>query len=215
MDTLERYAKRSKEYYEKNVGKLDKSALKKGYRQERIKDYQDYVEKFNISSILNFRSDGRFTLKPGEQTKFGVIDQYTKKVVDTEGVKDAMLKTIEKCEKIKSTSLAESLKNCKTQACASLAGAFEELVDAVMDFANAAAVSRYKFEKAEDDTSYCYMKLLDSLYNMPSRYSLDASRYGYDPLKYGTKYKDLFIALAKALSEQGKDFAENYGRTDF
>ncbi|MBQ1324039.1 MAG: hypothetical protein IIY30_09630, partial [Erysipelotrichaceae bacterium] len=122
-------------------------------------------------------------------------------------------KTIEKCERIETTSLVSALKNPKTQACRSLAAAFDEVLKELKDFAYKASTVQYLFEKADDEEPYCFMKVLDGLNRFRSNYSFSADAYGYDPVKYGTKFAEMYQAMAKVIGEHCKDFVEKHGHS--
>ena len=127
---------------------------------------------------------------------------------------EAAKKTIEKCERIETTSLASALKNPKTQACRSLAAAFDEVLKELKEFAYKASTVQYLFEKADDEEPYCFMKVLDGLNRFRSNYSFSADAYGYDPVKYGTKFAEMYQAMAKVIGEHCKDFVEKHGHSN-
>ncbi|MBQ6216807.1 MAG: hypothetical protein IJK53_05425 [Erysipelotrichaceae bacterium] len=212
-DKLEAKARKAEEYYKRNAGAMEKSALNRGYRQERIKDYQDIFSQYEAFGSFAARGDGNFNVRPSELAKLSVIDKYTVKVVDLQEAGEAARKTIDKCERIKSGNMAESIKNTKTEACKSLAAAFDELLGALTEFAYRASTVQKLFEKADDEEPYCYMKLLDSLNRFRSNYSFSADVYGYDPVKNGTKFAEMYKALAKAIGEHCQDFVYKHGHT--
>ncbi|MBQ5552107.1 MAG: hypothetical protein IIU37_00820, partial [Erysipelotrichaceae bacterium] len=79
---MEALAVRSEEFYKKNAGGMEKSALAKGYRQERYKDYHNIFSSYEVFGSMSEQGNGRYSVRPGEYAKLSVIDQYTKKVVD-------------------------------------------------------------------------------------------------------------------------------------
>ncbi|MBQ1910431.1 MAG: hypothetical protein II174_02815 [Erysipelotrichaceae bacterium] len=210
---MEALAVRSEEFYKKNAGGMEKSALAKGYRQERYKDYHNIFSSYEVFGSMSEQGNGRYSVRPGEYAKLSVIDQYTKKVIDLKEAAEAAKKTIEKCERIETTSLASALKNPKTQACRSLAAAFDEVLKELKEFAYKASTVQYLFEKADDEEPYCFMKVLDGLNRFRSNYSFSADAYGYDPVKYGTKFAEMYQAMAKVIGEHCKDFVEKHGHS--
>lgn len=210
---MESMASRSEDYYKRNAGSMERSALNNGYRQERIKDYKEIFSRYEVFGSMSDRGNGSYSVRPGELAKLSIIDKYTKKVVDLKEAGDAARKTIDKCERIKSGRMADSLKQTKTQACRSLAAAFDEVLSQLTEFAYQASTAQRLFEKADDEEPYCYMKLLDSLNHFRSNYSFSADAYGYDPVKNGTNFAEMYKAMAKAISEHCQDFVYKHGHT--
>ena len=210
---LEAKARISEDYYNRNIGNMSRSSLNSGYRQERFKDYREILSQYEVFGSLSSSGNGRFSVRPSEYAKLTVIDKYTKKVVDLKEAGDAARKTIDKCERIKSGNMAESLKNTKTIACRSLAAAFDGMLMELTDFAYKASTVQTLFAKADDNEPYCYMKLLDALNHFCSNYSFSADAYGYDPVKNGTRFADMYQGIAKVLGEHCFDFVYNHGHT--
>ena len=52
--------------------------LKKEYRAERRKDYQDYVRKGNLSHCFKENSNGTYSMVAGWESRISVIDSYDK-----------------------------------------------------------------------------------------------------------------------------------------
>ena len=82
------------------------------------------------------------------------------------------------------------------------------------EFAYKASTVQYLFEKADDEEPYCFMKVLDGLNRFRSNYSFSADAYGYDPVKYGTKFAEMYQAMAKVIGEHCKDFVEKHGHSN-
>ena len=212
-DELERNAHISRSFLEANMSKLPKSELEKGYRAERISDFQSQVRSCGLSDSFVEFPDGDYRAKPDLLVKTAVIDRYTYQVTQTAELKDKMQKIIDDCKRAKAESIAEASKNCKIQAAQFLCGAFEGLVDAISTFAEMSLEAYVSFKEGKAETPYCFMKKLSSISSVKPKYNFSPDTS--EPWVSGTSYEIMYEQAAKALGAQARFFSYDHGTTIF
>ena len=208
-DELEKNAHWSKKYLEEQLSKLPKRELEKGYRAERLADFQSLVRSCGLLESFVERPDGHYGVRPELQAKARVIDWYTNRVSRTDELKDPMQRTVEECKTILAGELAEAEKNCTTQAGQFLCAAFQGLIEAVSGFAQACLETYVSFKEAKSEAPYCFMKKLSAVSSAKPKYSFSPDTS--DPWENGTFYEDIYAGAADALGAQAGLFVYDHG----
>ncbi len=210
-DELEKNSYFSKKYLEDHLSDLPRGELEKGYRAERLADFQSLVRSWGLLDSFVERPDGHYAAKAELLAKTGVIDRYTGMISQTAELKEPMQKTLDECKKVLAEDVAEAEKHCATQAAQFLCAAFQGLAEAVSGFAEACLQTYVSFKEAKSEAPYCFMKKLSSV-------SAAKPKYGFapntaEPWDSGTYYRDLYTEAAEALGAQARIFAYDRGAT--
>ena len=211
---LERNAHSSKSFLEANLSRLPKRELEKGYRAERLADFQSLVRSCGLSDSFVEHLNGdltHYSVRPDLLAKARVIDRYTHEIAYMPELKDPMQKTMDDCKKALSEEVAEADKQCTTQAGQFLCAALQGLVQYVCDFAEARLWDYVNFKEEKNIAPYCFMKKLTPVKPQYSFQPDSASPWDYG----GTSYEALYRDAAEALGSQARLFAYDHGATIF
>jgi hypothetical protein len=210
-DELERGTEMSKRFVEENIQTLSKKELEQKYRKVRMYEYKQRLKNLGLLDSFYDLSDGHYAAKPYILAVTGVIDNYTARIAQTEGINDKLQATVNACKKAREGAIADAEKNCVTQAARFLCAAFDELVKAIADFAEMALEVYVNFKEGNSTAPYCFMKKLSSLSSVKPKYSFSPN-VG-DPWDSGTYYRDIYTEAADALGSQVRLFAYDHGAT--
>jgi hypothetical protein len=207
---LENYAQKSRKYLDDNLSKLTRLELKKGYAAARLEDFSTLFKNSGLADSFIAGSDGQhFSPRPDILTKAKVIDRYTNKIAWTKDLKEPMQQTINECNRIRTEEIADAEKNCKTQAAQFLLAAFDELLKAVIDFAEMVMDTYVNFKEGNSMAPYCFMKKMSSFSTAKPKYAFDP--VVTDPWDGGTYIEDVYKSAADAIGSQARLFAYDHG----
>ena len=213
-DSMERDAHRAEIYYRDNAGRSSsKDSLNRGYRQERIKDYQDSIKRCHIYDSIVDNGNGTFSVKPGVMATMKAIYKYTGKVAQLDDFEDRMKKVNEKCKNLLTVELPKGLKDCKTFACRGVIAACMSLCEKAQEFCEVSLEMYDKFKEGDDDAPYCFMKTPDTFSSLKSNYSFGLYNW-YDPWGTGANYVIMYENAVKSLNDHCRDFVYNHGHQE-
>lgn len=210
---MERIAVSAGKFLEDNRSRMDFGALQTGYRKARLQDYMNDFRNSAISDSFGILSDGSFYVKSGILAKVRAIDKYTMFIAQTEYIEDVMKDLLDKCKNLLNKQLIPSEKAAATEACGIAFMAVRKLVMEIITFAETVLDTFKQYKDANPDESpYCFMRPLSAYDVIQSRYGLSPNKS--DPWDTGTKYTDLYIMEAVALTEHCEDFVNNHGNVN-
>ena len=209
---MERNARLSNQYAERNRGKMSDPRVLEGYRKERIKDYTENLRKSPFYARLIDRGTGIFECKPDVYLKASTIDDYTSSVYALKGLDDKLKKSIELCVKLRDEKLNHLMKYGKTTPGKSLFSAAEGLVTAFQNYAEEGLTIYNSFKDNTSNAPYCFMKELPGFASISHNYNFVPDRDAGDPWeRVGTDYINIYSMGRTAINAHCKDFVENHG----
>ena len=206
---FDRKAEKSRTYYEANRARLSKPELIRGYRQERIRDYQACVKDAMDTSNFVEHSGGRYTVKSSLLARLAVIDNYTYELSLMKDLNEQMEKKSDESAQILQKEVGHCLKNCKMELTKGLAAAFASAVEAVKEFADECTGTIDDFHNESFKTPYCFMI-------QPAYFDRIVQNFSFrpqikDPWEKGTNFREIYQMAARALSEQCDYLANQNG----
>ncbi len=211
-DNMERHAARSSRFYQDNVVKLSQSDLGRGYRLERIRDYQAMFESYKASRSFIPYSDGSYGLRSSVYADMRVIDKYTEQISALDNIEDGVKQAIETCPQINTILNNTVWKSVKTAHFLALTDALSKLLTGIIDFSEGALNVWNCYKNRDDDAPYCFIKKLPAYSSMKGNYGFTPP--GGDPWHDGTSFLKLYEKAAEALSDHSYDFVYRHGHSN-
>jgi len=210
-DYWERCAIRANDFYKANSGKLGKSDLNRGYREARIRDFQQEVEILMKEKTFVPYTNGTFSVELNHLMEYMIIDEYTIKIASLPNVSDDMDNASQGCKEVLN-ELNKIYEGIKTDHGLKLVDALRKLVHAIDEFAVLSSTVFKRFKDRDDEAPFCFVKKPSSFSKMNGKYGFVAP--GGDPWHDGTQFRTVFERAAKALSDLCQDFVYNHGHTE-
>ena len=202
-DRLDANARTAKQYYRDNCQRLGRAELEKGYRQARVRDYQNLVQTLYSGGSFRPHSDGVYSLDLNCVVLMEIIDDYTDKLSSLKDIEDEMKQAVEKCNGVLN-GLNEVYGSLKNASVLSLVGGLRALTREIMEFADLAGTAYRKFKNKDDDDPYCYVKPLPVNSSLDGKYGLSA--VSGDAMSNGTRFAQLYGKALDALNAHCHDF---------
>ena len=200
---LESHAYQATRYYQQNGGTMSRDRLNEGYRQARMKDHQLEVDSYRLKDRFIAHSNGTYTVEPGFLADMKVLDKYTEQIALLDNIEEGMKDTLSRCPRVIET-LNEVRKNVQTGNFLVVADALIVLNRALIDYCEGGLNVWTCYKNRDTDAPYCFIRKLPAYSNMTGYYGF--SPITSDPWLDGTRFYDLYLCAAKALSSHCKDF---------
>ena len=208
---LESAARRAETYYKNQDYSTPMAEAQKEYVMARLGDYKSMFEAAKLDQRFYFYLSGpnaAITAKPVVLAYMRIIDEYTWQISGLGNIEDELNKAKAQVPKI-SDAAQLCYANCLMSSCTALLDALSDLKDAYWQF-NEAAINVYTCYKNRDsDQPYLFMRPIPSYSDIQGTYGF--SKPSGDPLSDGTKYYDLYQAMARALTAHCREFSTKHG----
>ena len=186
---------------------MSRDELKRRYREERMKDYQDFVNARGMDSFV-YRGNGKWDIKYDWYSDMQVVDNYTRIATtaephedDIEEYRDKVIRVINEC--LVPNQKALTMKNCQN-----VNNAFLYLAKTMRDVAQECLDENDNFLDG-GDAPYCWMHVPGSLKEVRPAYKFNPSKE--EPFGNGTEYAQLYLMAIWSLEAQCKEFVYNSG----
>lgn len=210
----ERMAETAKRYLEDNRDRMEFSALKTGYRNARLKDYISDFQSTSLSTSFGVLSDGSFYVKADILSKMRVIDRYTNRLAQSDYLEDVMKKLIEDLKNILNKQLMPFEKDAKTEWCGNASFCLRRLINALIEYAQTVLDVLKQYQDADPNKSpFCFMGIPGVYSSVQSKYGLNPNRD--DPWDKGSRFTDLYVMEAVALTEHCEEFVRKQGNVNY
>ena len=208
---LESRAFASKRYYDANVGSLGREQLNKGYREARLRDYDEEVKMSAAGKRFIPRGDGKFNVEAGFLADMKVIDKYTLQIAAIPNVVDDLKKTQEACGQV-TAEIDAAWKKMKTPLFKNLADTLDKLRRTIYEYAGGGINVWQSYRNRDDDSPYCFIKILPAFSRVQGSYGFNPR--STDPWHEGSEYYEIYQSAARALADHCKDFVYYHGHTE-
>ena len=209
---MEKLALRANTYYKNQDLSMSMSETIKEYRMARRGDYKTMFEAVKLDKRFYWYNNGTITAKPVVLAYMRIIDEYTAQIAGLGNIEEDLNKSKERILKV-SDAEHPCYAKCTMGASITLMDAINTLKQRYWQF-NEAAINVYTCYKERSwDQPYLFMRQIPSYDEIKGTYGL--TKPSGDPLKDGTKYYDLYQAMAKALTAHCLEFTTKHGAPEF
>ncbi len=186
---------------------MSRDELKRKYREERMKDYQDFVDARGMDSFI-YRGNGKWDLVYDWYSDMQVVDNYTRIATQAEPHSDDIEEYRDKVIRVINECLVPNQKSLTMKNCQSVNNAFLFLAKTMRDIAQECLD---ELDKLLDggDAPYCWMHVPGALKEVKPAYKFNPSKE--EPFGNGTEYAQLYLMAIWSFEAQCKEFVYNSG----